>query len=133
VELLVPCSRLHFIRDLSQASYPTADEMHNLEHCLIQLLDGFCDILVPFSVAYRAKRNYLTPDPDLLFEACGKSLRNGDRYMVRRSLDHLALCMVNMSVRHTLPTGYSQLRKKIQEVRYLTCTCSAMYQKLFFF
>ncbi|KAF8416944.1 hypothetical protein EV426DRAFT_624835 [Tirmania nivea] len=136
VELLVPRSRLHFIRDLTQTPYPSDDDRNKLECCLVQLLGSLCDILKPFSTIYyrhrtesdraetdraetdRAETNYGTQNsnPDTLFEVYGKVLWDGDRYMVRRSLDHLTLCMINMGVGRTtcLPAGYNDLGKKIE-------------------
>ena len=120
----MPLSRLHFVRDLPQASCLTSDERHSLDHCLVQLLGGLCDILVQFAAIYRrhraeggyARQSNSNLDPS--FMAFGRSFGGGERYMVRRSLDHLTLCIVNIGVGYTniLPTSYHNLRNKIQDV-----------------
>ncbi|KAF8431998.1 hypothetical protein BGX38DRAFT_1277007 [Terfezia claveryi] len=128
IELLVPRSQQQFIRDLTQMPHPSDEERNSLEHCLIQLLSDLCDLLLNFGTEYwrlRLNRDYskqhnLESDsnPEALFFACGRPLWNGNRYMVRRSLDHLALCMINLGVGRSqvLPMGYNKLGNKIKEV-----------------
>lgn len=107
---------------------PTDEERHSLEACLVQVLGDLCDLLLCFATEYwrlKSNRDYsqqhgLGSDssPEALFFACGRPLGDGNRYMVRRSLDHLILCMVNMGVGrpHILPTGYYNLGDKIKGV-----------------
>lgn len=124
----MPRSRQQFIRDLTKMPNPSDEERHSLERCLVQLLSDLCDLLLDFANEYwrlRSNRNYSQQhglgsdsNPEALFFACGRPLWDGNHYMVRRCLDHLTLCMINMGVGrpHTLPTGYHQLRDKIKEV-----------------
>ena len=116
-------------------TYPTSDDTHKLECCLVKLLGSLCDILELFSKIYDRNRTEIEYgkqsnfDSDMLFQVCGKVLSDGERYLVRRSLDHLTLCMINMGVGgiSCLPAGYHELGNKIHQVitRYpqvLPCT-----------
>ncbi|KAF8460717.1 hypothetical protein BDZ91DRAFT_798572 [Kalaharituber pfeilii] len=125
LELLVPKSRHHFIRDLSNTTLPTKGERYALDSCLVRILRMLCEHLLYFADEYwrlqsqrgcGSRINLESLSPEALFAACGLSLRDGNRYMIRRGLDHLALCMINMGLDRTPPSGYNELRMQIFQV-----------------
>ncbi|KAF8460724.1 hypothetical protein BDZ91DRAFT_851386 [Kalaharituber pfeilii] len=125
LELLVPKSRKHFIRDLSNTPSPTEGERYALDNCLVRVLRMLCEHLLYFANEYwrlQSQREYgnrinlESLSPEALFEACGSILWDGNRYMIRRGLDHLALCMINMGLDRPPPSGYHELRMQIFQV-----------------
>ncbi|KAF8460716.1 hypothetical protein BDZ91DRAFT_738462 [Kalaharituber pfeilii] len=125
LELLVPKSRKHFIRDLSNTPSPTEGERYALDNCLVRVLRMLCEHLLYFADEYwrlQSQREYgnrinlESLSPEALFEACGSRLRDGNRYMIRRGLDHLALCVINMGLDRIPPSGYNELRMQIFQV-----------------
>ena len=114
MDIVVTSSLKHFIQKANNTIYPSDGERLALESCLVGVLGKLCDILLYFAEEHKRRQTISPPEP--LFEVCGSRLRNSNRYMIRRSLDHLALCMVNMSVGRTPPKGYGQLLSQISQV-----------------
>ncbi|KAF8462270.1 hypothetical protein BDZ91DRAFT_734784 [Kalaharituber pfeilii] len=122
LDFLVPRSRLHFVRrDLSGTPALNEKERCDIENVLIEVLQRLCEILSYFAQEYHQRLAQLklarqtddeidpTAHPEALFEVCGYPLRRGNTYMIRRALDHLALCMVNLGVGRIAPIGYQNV------------------------
>ncbi|KAF8468205.1 hypothetical protein BDZ91DRAFT_722149 [Kalaharituber pfeilii] len=130
LDFLVPKSRLQFARqDVSRTPALNATERRDIESVLMEVLHRLCEILSCFALEYQKRQSKMIhvkqnniefgkhEHPEALFEACGHRLWNGNKFMIRRSMDHLALCMVNLGLGRFPPPEYrDSLWKRIVEI-----------------
>lgn len=123
-DILISTSRHNFIRDqAADAPGPSAAEKFSLDASLVKVLTRLCSILSYLPEELEKKSQGLLTNKFEIFEACGRPIRNGNRYMIRRAFDHLALCMINIGLDVAIPPkGYYDLWKIIQQV------CGAPFQ-----